>query len=62
MTSLHLYVEAVGHPFAIRMYAGELKLEKTTTPGKKPYLLLNLPYCLGAYLHAYVAWLVQQKL
>ncbi|TJZ61774.1 ATP-binding protein [Sphingobacterium olei] len=62
LKSLHLYVEAVGHPFAIRMYAGELKLEKTTTPGKKPYLLLNLPYYLGAYLPDYVAWLVQQKL
>lgn len=62
LKSLHQYLEAVDHPYAIRMYGGTLKIEKAITPNGKPYLLLNLPYYLGTCLPDYVEWFVQQDL
>ena len=47
LKSLHQYVKATNHPYAVRMYAGEFKVSKTKKPGGKPYLLMNLPYYLG---------------
>ena len=60
LKSLHQFVEAVDHPYAIRMYAGNFRIEKTVTPGKKPYLLMNLPYYLGTSLPHYIEWFVEQ--
>ena len=62
LKSLHQFIEASDHPYAIRMYAGALKVEKAVTPNKKPYLLLNLPYYAGTALPQYIEWFVQQKL
>ncbi len=61
LRSLHQFIEASDHPYAIRMYAGAFGVEKAITPGKKPYILLNLPYYLGTALPAYSEWLVQQE-
>ena len=61
LKSLHQFIEAVDHPYAIRMYAGAFKLEKAVTPNKKPYLLMNLPYYAGTSLPRYIEWFVQQK-
>ncbi|MHB1921984.1 MAG: ATP-binding protein [Chitinophagaceae bacterium] len=62
LKSLHQFIEASDHPYAIRMYGGALKVEKAVTPGKKPYLLLNLPYYSGTVLPLYIEWFVQQKM
>ena len=62
LKSLHLFIDAVDHPYAIRMYAGTFNVEKAVTPNKKPYLLMNLPYYTGTSLPQYVEWFVQQKL
>ena len=62
LKSLHLFIDAVDHPYAIRMYAGTFNVEKAVTPNKKPYLLMNLPYYAGTSLPQYVEWFVQQKL
>lgn len=62
LKSLHQFIDASGHPYAIRMYAGTFKLERAMTPGKKPYLLLNLPYYSGTLLPHYAEWLIAQKL
>lgn len=59
LKSLHQFIEAADHPYAIRMYAGKLKVEKGMTNSKKPYLLLNLPYYLGTQLPQYVRWFVE---
>jgi predicted AAA+ superfamily ATPase len=56
LRSLHQFVENAKHPFAIRMYAGELMVEKAKTPTGKPYLLLNLPYYLGTKIPEYIDW------
>jgi hypothetical protein len=61
LKSLHQFIEAADHPYAIRMYAGALKIENAVTPNKKPYLLLNLPYYAGTVLPQYIEWFVQQK-
>lgn len=62
LKSLHQFIDAANHPYAIRMYGGSFLLEHAVTTTKKPYLLLNLPYYLGTSLPLYVAWLVQQEL
>ncbi|MEZ2446191.1 ATP-binding protein [Chitinophaga sp. RCC_12] len=62
LKSLHQFIDAADHPYAIRMYAGVFKVEQAMTPNKKPYLLMNLPYYLGTCLPLYIEWFVQQKL
>jgi len=62
LKSLHQFIDATDHPYAIRMYAGALKVEKAVTPNKKPYLLMNLPYYAGTVLLEYIEWFVQQKI
>ncbi|WEK38353.1 MAG: AAA family ATPase [Candidatus Pseudobacter hemicellulosilyticus] len=60
LRSLHQFIEAADHPYAIRMHAGKFNIEKLTTPNKKAYLLMNLPYYLGTTLNHYIEWFVQQ--
>ncbi len=62
LKSLHQFIEAADHPYAIRMYGGAFKVEKAITPNKKPYLLMNLPYYAGTALPQYVEWFVQQTI
>jgi hypothetical protein len=54
LKSLHQFIDDVDHPYAVRMYAGEFKIEEAKTPSGKPYLLMNLPYYLGTKLHEYI--------
>jgi len=61
LRSLHQFVDLVIHPYAVRMYAGELKIEKLRTPRGKSYLLMNLPYYLGTKIPEYIAWFVDNK-
>lgn len=42
--------------------AGKFNLERAMTPGKKPYLLLNLPYYLGTLLPHYAEWQIEPRL
>jgi predicted AAA+ superfamily ATPase len=61
LRSLHQFIDAADHPYAIRIYGGTFSIEKAITPNKKPYLLMNLPYYLGTQLPAYLTWIVQQQ-
>jgi uncharacterized protein len=56
LKSLHQFIEATNHPYAVRMYAGEFNVRKTKTPGGKPYLLMNLPYYLGTKINGYLEY------
>jgi hypothetical protein len=58
LKSLHQFVEHCKHPYAIRLYAGEYKIEETITPGGVPYLLMNLPYYLASQIPEYIQYLV----
>lgn len=59
LKSLHQFIDVSPHPYAIRIYAGEFKVEKHTTPSGKPYLLMNLPYYLGTKIPEYLDYFVK---
>lgn len=62
LKSLHQFIDAADHPYAIRMYQGVFNIERAVTPNQKPYLLMNLPYYLGTALPQYMEWFMQQEL
>ena len=59
LRSLHQFIDACDHGFAIRIYGGELRIEETSTPSGKAYRLLNLPYYLGTRIKEYLDWFIQ---
>ena len=59
LKSLHQFVERAAHPYAVRLYAGEFKIEKVKTPGGIPYFLMNMPYYLGTKIPDYIAYFVE---
>ncbi|MCD4737007.1 MAG: DUF4143 domain-containing protein [Bacteroidales bacterium] len=59
LRSLHQFIERTNHPYAVRMHANEFSIEKVATPGKVPYLLMNLPYYLGTKIHDYLDYFVK---
>jgi predicted AAA+ superfamily ATPase len=60
LRSLHQFIERSGHPYAVRLLGNRFSVEKVTTPGGIPYLLMNLPYYLGARIPQYMEWFVSQ--
>lgn len=58
LKSLHQFIDATDHYYAVRMYAGELSIEKHTTGTGKKYLLMNIPYYFGTKLKEYIAYFV----
>lgn len=58
LKSLHKFVEQSGHPYAIRIYGGEFKIERSATPNGVDYFLMNLPYFLGTKLPEYIEYFV----
>lgn len=61
LKSLHQFIEASDHPYAVRIYGGAFGVERTVTPGGKPYILMNLPYYLGAKLPEYIEWFIDNE-
>jgi predicted AAA+ superfamily ATPase len=59
LKSLHQFIEAVDHPYAIRMYAGEFRIDQHTTRNGKEYHLMNLPYYLGTKLNEYIEYFLE---
>ncbi len=60
LKSLHQFIEQAAHPYAVRMYAGEFKVEQHHTPNNKtPYFLMNLPYYLATQLPEYIEYFVK---
>jgi predicted AAA+ superfamily ATPase len=60
LRSLHLFMDAAPHNFAVRFYAGEVSITKATTPGGKHFKLLNLPYYTVSQIEKYLAWIPTQ--
>ena len=58
LKSLHQFMDRTDHPYAIRVYGGEYKVENSTTIAGTPFLLMNLPYYLGTQLPKYVEYFV----
>ena len=59
LRSLHQFIDRSPHPYAIRMYAGLFSIENHKTPGGKPFILINMPYYLTAYLDAYLDYVMK---
>lgn len=62
LKSLHQFIEAADHPYAIRIYGGDFKVVNAVTPNNKPYFLMNLPYYAGTLLPQYIEWFLQTEL
>ncbi len=62
LKSLHQFIEAVDHPYAIRMYGGKFSIDSHTTRSGKNYLLMNLPYYLGTQLMKYIEYFLEMEL
>ena len=60
LRSLHQFIERTNHPYAIRIFAGEFSIENAKTPGRVPYLLMNLPYYLTGKLPEYIHFFMNQ--
>lgn len=60
LKSLHQFINAVEHPFAIRMFAGKFNIEEHTTQAGKPFYLMNLPYYLGTKLPEYIDYFISK--
>ena len=58
LKSLHQFMDRTNHPYAVRMYAGEFKIENSTTIDGTRFLLMNLPYYLGTQLPKYIDYFV----
>ena len=61
LRSLHQFIDAANHPYAIRIYGGSFKIEQAVTPNNRPYSLMNLPYYAGTLLPQYIEWFVSQQ-
>lgn len=59
LKSLHQFIEQTNHPYGVRIYAGEFRIEKNITPKGTPYLLMNLPYYLGTKIPEYIQYFVE---
>jgi len=59
LKSLHQFIDACDHPYAVRMYSGQMKVERHSTQKGTPFLLLNLPYFLGTKLTEYISHFVE---
>lgn len=59
LKSLHQFVDASEHPYAVRIYGGGFVVQNAVTPKGKPYLLMNLPYYLGSRIPEYISWFLQ---
>jgi hypothetical protein len=61
LRSLHAYMDSCPHHFAVRLLGNKVLVEKATTIQGKPYTLINLPYCCGAQIPAYLDWVVGRE-
>ena len=59
LKSLHQFMDRTNHPYAIRIYAGEFKIEETITTEGTSFLLMNLPYYLGTQLPKYLEYFLK---
>ena len=58
LRSLHQFVEACDHPYAIRLLANHFSVEQVQTIQGTPFLLMNLPYYLGTRIPGYAAYFI----
>jgi len=57
LRSLHQFIDRAPHNYAVRIYSGQLKIDRIKTLNGKDFILLNLPFyltgCIFEYLETY---------
>lgn len=61
LKSLHQFIDACDHSYAVRFYAGEFSIDEHITPGGTPYFLMNLPYYCATKLNEYIEYFVDNN-
>jgi len=54
LRSLHQFIEAAPHPFAVRLYAGPLMVKEANTVEGKTFYLMSLPYFLAGKIREHL--------
>ncbi|OQX76720.1 MAG: hypothetical protein B6D61_08370 [Bacteroidetes bacterium 4484_249] len=62
LKSLHKFMELAPHSYAVRCYAGELRVDKINNKQGKAFFLLNLPYYLISQIDKYLEWFTNSYL
>ena len=60
LRSLHAFIDNAPHNYAVRIYSGELKIDKVKTLNNKEFYLLNLPFYLTSEIKRYLIWFMEQ--
>ncbi len=60
LRSLHQFMDQAQHEYAIRIYSGELKIDRIKTLSGKKCTLLNLPFYLTGSIKKYLEWMLSQ--
>lgn len=60
LRSLHQFIDRASHNYAVRIYSGELKVDRAKTIKGKPYFLLNLPFYLTGRIEEYIRWFLEK--
>jgi predicted AAA+ superfamily ATPase len=58
LRSLHTYMDQTDLHFAIRFYAGSIRIEQVKTLSGKAFHLVSLPYFLAGRIEHYIDWVV----
>ena len=58
LKSLHLFMENSHHPYAIRIYSGNFRVDQVQLPSGKRYHLFSIPYYLLSRLDDVIEWFV----
>lgn len=60
LRSLHEFIDIAPHNYAVRIYAGRLKIDKIKTIKGKKFFLLNLPFYLVGQIKPYLNWFLNR--
>ena len=58
LRSLHQFMLEAPHKIAVRLYAGEIRVDEITAPEGNTYQLLSLPYFLASKIEEYLDWMI----
>lgn len=56
LRSLHEFMDRCDHHFALRLYRGNIQIDRLKTRTGKEYQLLSIPYFLASRIPEYVEW------
>lgn len=59
LKSLHLFMDKAPHPWAVRLYAGKMKIEEVKSPGGKKFSLVSLPFYLAGRMEKVLEELIR---